>query len=528
MQRFKNEAIITRKLQHPNAVRVDDLDIGEDGRPFIAMELVEGETLKGLILRSGPVGVSQTLEIALQVCQALQAAHALGLIHRDIKPDNIFLVPRRDAGAHVKVLDFGIARLKEGSPGRGLAGVTLTGTGVVIGTPEYMSPEQAMGKHGDQLDGRSDLYSLGIVIYRMLTGELPFKADTTVEMILHHIQTIPKPPQALKPELRIPSDISAIVMKALEKDPEQRFASAAAMADALRHAQASLGAAGRVSAEVLPAARAATAAPPPQPQKPPSPAPGMLEGPTQDLRAPAAAPPRRAQAKPARVEPSAPPPAKEKVSPTRNIFWAALALVLVIAWVAGLKRRKAEQTQPAPAPQVSQPSGAPATSAAKTSERFTTTKKEVSLPPTKPSAAPTREAARSTEAPAGRAQEFPSEPVREINRQPVSARESVPEAGPGGMSPSGRSKRPEFGASEQVGDGAAGKRREISQLAEAGRRFYEAGQYGKTAQMFRRILKIDPNNQRAQQALPKCMEKLRERRPGARGRLQPGDHPQPK
>ena len=240
VERFKTEAIITRRLRHPNAVRVDDLDIAEDGRPFIALELVEGENLKAWISRAGPLAADAVLDIAWQVCAALEAAHALGLIHRDVKPDNIVLVPRTGTAPLVKILDFGIARLREGIPGAARPAMTLTGTGVVIGTPDYMSPEQAMGKRGDQLDGRSDLYSLGIVMYRMLTGELPFKAETTVEMILHHIQTIPRPPQALKPELHIPDAVSTIVMKALEKDRQRRFASAREMAEALRAAQGEL------------------------------------------------------------------------------------------------------------------------------------------------------------------------------------------------------------------------------------------------------------------------------------------------
>ena len=141
------------------------------------------------------------------------------MIHRDIKPDNIVLVPLPMGGESVKVLDFGIAKLKEGKSVEG--GLTLTGTGVVIGTPQYMSPEQAMGKRGgggDQLDGRSDLYSLGVVMYEMLTGVLPFQAETTMEMILHHLQTPPPPPRELKPDLQIPEPVAQLIMRALEKN----------------------------------------------------------------------------------------------------------------------------------------------------------------------------------------------------------------------------------------------------------------------------------------------------------------------
>jgi serine/threonine protein kinase len=235
MSRFKNEAIMARKLTHPNAVRVDDLDIAEDGLPFIAMELVVGDTLKTLVQRVGPLPVSLVLDVALHVCEALDAAHRLGLVHRDIKPENIVLIAQREGPPLAKILDFGISRLLQETTGA----KGLTQTGMVIGTPEYMSPEQAMGKRGNEIDGRADLYSLGIVMYRMLTGELPFQAETTVEMILQHLHTPPKAPHALKPELAIPESVSAIVMKALEKDREKRYATGAEMAGAIKKARGS-------------------------------------------------------------------------------------------------------------------------------------------------------------------------------------------------------------------------------------------------------------------------------------------------
>ncbi len=235
MSRFRNEAIMARKLNHPNAVRVFDLDIAEDGLPFIAMELVVGDTLTTLIQRTGPLPVSLVLDVAAHICDALDAAHKLGLIHRDIKPDNIVLIAQRQGPPNAKLLDFGICRLREeiaGSKG-------LTQTGMMIGTPEYMSPEQALGKRAAGIDGRSDVYSLGIVMYRMLTGELPFKAETTVEMILQHLRTQPVPPHRLKPSLAIPEVVSAIVMKALEKDPTKRFATGGDMAAAIKRARGS-------------------------------------------------------------------------------------------------------------------------------------------------------------------------------------------------------------------------------------------------------------------------------------------------
>ncbi len=224
VKRFKHEAVITRRLQHPNAVRVDDIDEAEDGRPFIVMEFIEGKSLKKLIREEGPLPVQRVLSIIKQSASALDAANRLGMVHRDIKPDNIALVDAPD-GEMVKVLDFGIAKMKEARMGEAV-GLTLTGAGVVIGTPQYMSPEQAMGKRGDELDGRADLYSLGVVMYQMLTADLPFKADTTMEMLLAHMQKPPAPIEVLHPELQVPENVAALTMRLLEKNRDLRPASA--------------------------------------------------------------------------------------------------------------------------------------------------------------------------------------------------------------------------------------------------------------------------------------------------------------
>ncbi len=232
LRRFRQEAAIARRLRHENAVWVEDLDEIEDGRPFIAMEFLQGNDLRKLIQDQGPLSVERSLRLGAQVASALSAAHKLGIIHRDIKPDNIF-VTRDPEGAEVaKVLDFGIAKAKEGVL---QGGITATKTGVIIGTPEYMSPEQAEGQIGDKLDGRSDVYSLGVVLYEMLTGQLPFKSDTPLGMCLHHLQTIPRPPHELRPDLGIPEAVSAVLMKALEKRRERRFQSADEMLTALRN-----------------------------------------------------------------------------------------------------------------------------------------------------------------------------------------------------------------------------------------------------------------------------------------------------
>jgi serine/threonine protein kinase/Tfp pilus assembly protein PilF len=193
----------------------------------MVMEFIEGESLKDVIQHQAPLPLPRVCGIAKQVAAALDAAHRLGMIHRDIKPGNILLTrPAAGAAAELaRVLDFGIAKIKEAHLSAG--GATLTRTGTSIGTPAYMSPEQAMGKTGDGLDGRADLYSLGVVMYEMLTGELPIQAESEVQMLIGQISTTPVPIRDRRPEL--PEGIGAVVMRCLEKDPARRPASGAAL-----------------------------------------------------------------------------------------------------------------------------------------------------------------------------------------------------------------------------------------------------------------------------------------------------------
>jgi|HubBroStandDraft_1064217.scaffolds.fasta_scaffold00004_74 serine/threonine protein kinase len=237
VRRFEQEAIIARKLQHPNAVRVDDIDEAEDGRPFIVMEFIEGGNLRDVIEQEAPLLVARVCSIVKQIAAALDAAHRLGLVHRDIKPANIALVRPGDglqpSGDWVKVLDFGIAKLKEAhledSKVHPMSLMTMTGTGMVIGTPVYMSPEQAKGLKGEQLDGRSDIYSLGVVAYQMLTGDLPLKADSTLELLMAHVNTPPRPIHEVRPDTRIPAAVAAVVMRCLEKNRALRPANGQAL-----------------------------------------------------------------------------------------------------------------------------------------------------------------------------------------------------------------------------------------------------------------------------------------------------------
>ncbi|MFZ0319251.1 MAG: protein kinase [Candidatus Sulfotelmatobacter sp.] len=224
LQRFQTEAVVTRKLRHPNAVRVDDFDYTEDGRPFIVMELVEGKNVSEVLQAEGALAVPRAVRIARQVGQAIGVAHKLGIVHRDLKPGNIVLTQDEQGQETAKVLDFGIAKLRE-VVGENRPEMTMTG--MVVGTPLYMSPEQFLGKKaGGEVDGRTDIYSLGVVLYQMITAQLPFEAETPYALMLQHLQTSARPPHEVKPELKIPSALSQVILKAMEKSREQRFQTA--------------------------------------------------------------------------------------------------------------------------------------------------------------------------------------------------------------------------------------------------------------------------------------------------------------
>ncbi len=226
-QRFTREAQTAAKLSHPHIVPIHDVGEGH-GMVYFVMGLIEGESLAARIRRRGRVSADETRRIMRETADALSAAHALSVIHRDIKPDNILLEGTR---GRVIVTDFGIAKAMSST-----SGSTLTSAGTAIGTPSYMSPEQAAGER--EIDGRSDLYSLGVVAYQMLSGELPFNAPTVAGILMKHI-TEPAPLLHEKfPD--VPEDLSLTVARCLEKDPANRWSSA----DALRRALESRNVAG--------------------------------------------------------------------------------------------------------------------------------------------------------------------------------------------------------------------------------------------------------------------------------------------
>lgn len=211
LERFSNELKLARKIRHKNVCQM--FDLGEDrGTHYITMEYVRGEDLKGIIRKMGRLSPGQAIEITRQVCEGLAEAHKLGIVHRDLKPQNIML----DEDGNARIMDFGIAR--------SLASKGVTGAGVMIGTPEYMSPEQVEGK---DVDGRSDLYSLGIILYEMLTGRVPFEGDTALAIAMKHKAELPQDPRKINPQ--IPESLTRLVLRCLEKNREKRYPTAEAL-----------------------------------------------------------------------------------------------------------------------------------------------------------------------------------------------------------------------------------------------------------------------------------------------------------
>ena len=218
---FQLDAQQRKKLRHPNVARVVEIDECEDGRPFIVMEYVDGLSLRGVIDRYAPLPPLFACAIARQVAAGLAAAHALGIVHRDIKPEGIFLV--KGAGRErVKLLGLGMPNLREALLGDRFR----TSPDAVIGTFQYMSPEQALGQLGDELDGRSDLYSLGVIMYQMLTRELPFQATRAADWMIAHIQGTPISIRFAHADLAIPDVLTDLVMACLQKNREERPRSA--------------------------------------------------------------------------------------------------------------------------------------------------------------------------------------------------------------------------------------------------------------------------------------------------------------
>lgn len=214
--RFQREAKAASRLNHPNSISVLDFGQADDGAMYIAMEYVQGKDLHHILSREWPLPEARVIRVMSQVLSALADAHSAGVIHRDLKPENIMVEQRRGEADFVKVLDFGIAKIVDGTNDDGPA---LTRAGFVCGTPEYMSPEQARGA---QLDHRSDLYAVGVILYQLTSGLLPFDSDSAVGFATKHLTEVPPPPTRRRPDARVSPAMERLIMKALAKNPDDR------------------------------------------------------------------------------------------------------------------------------------------------------------------------------------------------------------------------------------------------------------------------------------------------------------------
>ncbi len=247
-ERFVQEALLAPAIEHENIIDVTDRGKTSRGVPFFVMEYLKGSDLAGVIGSEGPMPwCERTKTILMQMCRGLGAAHEKGIIHRDMKPENVFLLDRSDGSTFIKLFDFGIAKLmdsaiEEGKAGEGASAVPMARTGMtqagaVMGTPQYMAPEQASG--GD-IDSRVDVYAVGTIMYEMLCGRVPFVLEAKESPMADAFKVLdmqknlaPVPPRVLRPDLAIPPEVEAVVLKALSKDREERFQSMKEMEEAL-------------------------------------------------------------------------------------------------------------------------------------------------------------------------------------------------------------------------------------------------------------------------------------------------------
>ena len=224
--RFLQEARSASRIGHENVIDISDFGQSPDGLVFIAMEFLDGKDLGEIVRTQGAMDWGQAREIVLQICRALRAAHDKGIVHRDMKPENIFLIQREGQPHFVKILDFGIAKVMGLDPN----GPRLTRTGMIFGTPEYVAPEQAEGKDTDH---RADIYAVGCILYHLITGQTPFVAESFMTMLTKHLMEDPVPPSVRRPDLVISPGMDALVLKALEKDRDNRWQSMAELLEAV-------------------------------------------------------------------------------------------------------------------------------------------------------------------------------------------------------------------------------------------------------------------------------------------------------
>ncbi|OLC03605.1 MAG: hypothetical protein AUH78_18775 [Gemmatimonadetes bacterium 13_1_40CM_4_69_8] len=224
VERLRREAGLAMRLDHANVCRILRLGESEDGLIYLVMPFLNGELLSDREVRGGPMALAQGIDLLRQVCAGLHHAHELQIVHRDLKPENIMLVREDGGGDRAVVMDFGLAKERRADP----AIAKLTATGIILGTPEFMSPEQIRGR---PLDGRSDIYALGIVAFEMFTGKLPFQGRNAQEMMIARLRDRPRQLRQLRPDL--PANLEKALARALESSPDARYGTALEFADAL-------------------------------------------------------------------------------------------------------------------------------------------------------------------------------------------------------------------------------------------------------------------------------------------------------
>jgi serine/threonine-protein kinase len=237
-QRFLLEAKSACHIGHEHIVDITDFGVLEDGRPYLVMEFLQGQSLETLLSQKGALPSNRVCRIGEQIARGLQAVHEKGIMHRDLKPGNIFLLDRQRRD-FVKILDFGIAKvmagtretLSEGKEIKPLVNMRQTTQGTVLGTPEYLSPEQASG---EAIDARVDIYALGCILYEMLTGDVPFRGNGPMSTLMKHLTESAVPPRQRRPDLGIPESLEAIVLRAMARDKNKRFPTMEALAEALQ------------------------------------------------------------------------------------------------------------------------------------------------------------------------------------------------------------------------------------------------------------------------------------------------------
>ncbi len=241
VRRFKQEAQTSSLIDHPNVVSIMDCNLSDEGQPYLVMDFVEGLSVQQLLEEHGWLSPQRALDICAQVCAALAAAHEKGIVHRDIKPSNIIVTVNSDGKEFAKVLDFGVAKIM---PVQGETFQKLTQTGEMLGSLLYMSPEQCLDQ---DLDGRTDIYSLGCVLYEMLTGKPPLCGRTAFETMNKHMTDLPASLHVVRPDLEFPATLEEVILKAVQKQPQLRYQTIAEMQNELRQSKLSDGPISRVS-----------------------------------------------------------------------------------------------------------------------------------------------------------------------------------------------------------------------------------------------------------------------------------------